>query len=341
LILLLSAVPVLAQEVTEQEAGYFTTSGLTKSLSISGQDSLVIRSAKSLRGKISIKVGEPGRVELVFYKRARTESRSRAIDFIDLVDATLSSLPGYVRLELRAPNPPPWESGQESGMIDCELTLPPRFFVDAEVPFYDVDAIGPLRGVVAEESLGRLAISDIDGVVRVATANNRLSLENIRGVIVASTSNSTLIARDLVARGETAVIRNDQGEIDIEGFTGELNLKNSFGATTIREFRPTGESNFIRGRLGPVSIEIVEMGSSQILVNNWDSDVELTVPDSLSAYFSLAVDDTGLIEVYGLEFTTDLVERDRLSLSSGSEDAEIVASVRGKGNIYIRGIEGD
>jgi hypothetical protein len=225
-------------------------------------------------------------------------------------------------------------------MIDAELVLPAGFSVTMEAVYYDLVARGPLRKVEVPSSLGRFDVADVSESVILSTKNRRVALENISGEISVSTANSSLIATNLSSGGKPAVLRNESGEIIVEGFTGEINVKNDFGRTVIRDFSPSGHGSFIRGSSGPIELEIVEMFEGQLVVSNRYEDINIIVPDTLSAYFSLAVDD-GLIEAVSFPFVADLVERDRLSLSSGAGDAEIVASIRGEGNIYVRGVKGD
>ena len=76
-----------------------------------------------------------------------------------------------------------------------------------------------------------------------------------------------------------------------------------------------------------------------MVVNNEFEDIDLILPGSLSASFSLAVEEGNEIEVRELEFITDLVEENRLYLLAGKGEASILAAIRGRGNIYIRGYE--
>ena len=290
---------------------------------------------------MTVSVADQKEISLVYHNQARAASRSRAIDYIDLLTASLETLPDTIRLELRAPNPAPWEGSVEAAMIDAELVVPAGFSVEMEATYYDLVARGPLGGVEVASSLGRMDIADVDGILTVSTKNRRVKLQNISGDISASTTNSTLTASAIDGSGGAALFRNDGGDIEIDGFTGRINVRNSYGRTVIRDFAPSGDGNFIRSASGPISLDLVAMPQGQLVVKNRYEDIELTVPDTLSADYSLSVGEDGEIEAIGLAFTTDLVERNRLSLSSGSGLAKIICSIEGKGNIYLRGVEGD
>ncbi len=338
---LILAGSIQGQDIYEQEKGLYSTAGLTDTVNVGRQNKLVIKSAASLAGTINISVAEQDKVSLVYFKKARAETRSRAIDYIDLLAASLTVLPEHVRLELRAPNPAPWGNELEAGMIDVELIVPRGFTVELDATYYNLVARGPLRGIVVQSSLGRFDVADVTEQLEISTKNRRVKLENISGNITVSTTNSSLIATNVDSPRGTATFRNDGGDIKIDGFKGQINVKNSFGKIVISRFSPTGESNFIRDVSGPITLDITDMSKGQLVVNNRYEDINITIPQDLKGYFSLAVDQDGLIEAINFPFTTDLVERDRLSLSSGSDNVEIVGAIRGTGNIYLRGAKGD
>ncbi len=80
------------------------------------------------------------------------------------------------------------------------------------------------------------------------------------------------------------------------------------------------------------------MNEGQLVVSSKHDDIEIFVPESISAFFSLSVDENGEIEADGFPFSTDLIENDKLNLISGDGLVDISSSIRGEGNIYIRGI---
>ncbi|MGD8922011.1 MAG: hypothetical protein PVH24_02100, partial [Candidatus Zixiibacteriota bacterium] len=127
LLTLVLAGSIQGQDIYEQEKGLYSTAGLTDTVNVGRQNKLVIKSAASLAGTINISVAAQDRVSLVYFKKARAETRSRAIDYIDLLAASLTVLPEHIRLELRAPNPAPWGNELEAGMIDVELVVPRGF----------------------------------------------------------------------------------------------------------------------------------------------------------------------------------------------------------------------
>ncbi len=330
-----------AQEIHEREHGLFATKEISNKAIIGSQNRLVIRSAVNLSGKISISSVAGREVRLTFTKQARTEDRDKATDYIDLIGITLSTVADETRLEMRAPNPAPWDPETEAGIVDAILQVPPDCQIEIDAQQFDVVATGPIKGMVIPSSLGSIDATSITELLDITTANRRVNLTSISGDIMVATSNSSIIARDIVSTKGQARFRNDGGEIRIQNFKGSINVKNSFGRTDIMGFEPVGTNNFIRSSSGPIILDIARMDGAQLVVSNQYEDIEITVPDTLSAYLSLKVDDDGVIEASHLPFKTDLVERNRLNLHAGDGRAEISGTVRGKGNIYIRGTKGD
>ena len=333
--------PVSAQEIFEVEKGLYSTRELEINYTLEAQKQLSIKSAVNLSGKLTIKTAEQPTVNIIYTKQARTDSWSKAMDYIDLISVSLNTKTDKVFLEMRAPNPAPWKSEEESGIVEAELIIPYGFKVIIEATYFDVFANGPFKEVIVNSSLGRHDISTVTDLLRINTANRRVNISDISGEISVATTNAPLVANDIKNVKGQAVFRNDGGDIKIAGFIGGINVKNSFGQIKIECFQPQGQSNYIRGFSGPVILDIEKMNEGQLVVTNRYEDIDLTVPDDLSAFYSMVVDEEGEIEVVNVPFSVDLVRRNRLNLTTGEGDVEISGTVRGKGNIFIRGTEGE
>lgn len=330
-----------AQEVFLREHGLFSTKEITSTTQLGKLNRLVIRSAVNLSGKITINSTAGRQIKLTFTKQARTQTSGDATNFIDLISVTMTTVADETRLEMRAPNPAPWDPETEAGIVEATLSVPPECSVEIEAHQFDVNAIGPIRGLVVMSSLGGVNATTITELTDITTANRRVEVTNLSGDIAVATSNSSIIARDINSTKGQARFRNDGGEIKIQRFRGGINLKNSFGRTDISEFEPQGNSNYIRSSSGPIILEIKSLNDAQIVISNQYEDIEVSIPDTMSAYMSLKVDEDGTIEATHFPFKTDLVERNRLNLHTGQGKGEISGTVRGKGNIFIRGTKGE
>jgi len=329
-----------AQEVRKNDDGFYTTDKIVDSIKIGNQNNVVIKSASTLKGKIIITTSSDPFVKISYYKRSKAGSRSRATDHIDLIAVNLDRSPGGIQMQLRAPNPAPWDADEEA-ILEINIIVPDSTGIDIDASYFDVTAIGPFSKMIIPSSLGRLTISKVTKELELATTNQRVSIEDIYGKVSVSTTNSTLEALNIRSLNSSAIFRNREGDIRIENFAGQINVRNSYGRIDLKEFQPIGNRNVIRGKSAPVSINITKMIEEQVIISNHYEDIDITVPSDLSSILSLAASDEGKIEVTGLEFQADLIQESRMSLVANDGNNTISCNVQGGGNIYIRGIEKD
>lgn len=330
-----------SQEVFERENGLFVTEEIEAAMPVEANAKILIASAENLSGELTITTAETDSLRVTYTKVAKASTRSQAIDFIDLISVIVEGRLGAPVVRLRSPNPAPWSGTDYSGRIEATILVPHGADVEIAAQTFDVTSRGPLRGLEILESLGRLDISGITERLQAATANRRVMVSDITGKISVATTNSSLIAESINSLEGQARFRNEEGEIQIDGFIGSINARNSFGRITIEDFEPRGEGSYIRGASGPVSVEIVSMSEGQLVITNRQEDIDISVPDSLSAFYTLSVGDDGVIEATNFSFTPDMVQPSRLSLQSGDGQVDIRGTIKGKGNIYIRGRAGD
>ncbi len=327
-----------SQEIFEESEGLFSTRELTDTIAMGADKKVVIRSASTLQGSIYITTADKDEVSISYLKKSKTDSRSKAIDFIDLIAVHLDRNPEGVRLDLRAPNPAPW-TDPDIVLVKVELVVPENCVIEVEAPYFNLTADGPFEAVIVPSSLGKLEICDVTKQLRLETANSRVSIERISGDISVTTSNSLLSAKEISSTRKQARFRNDGGDIEIDGFTGEINVKNNYGRIEIANFELHSGRNIIRGFSAPIVIGITRITDAQVVISNRFEDIEIAVPADLSARLSLSVEEGEKIEANGFPFKTDLVQPNRLNLVTGDGEALISAAVRGKGNIYVRAEE--
>ena len=327
-----------AQEIIEESRNLYSTRELISKSAAAKHDMVIIRSASTLQGSLNISTSKDDKIFLAYTKKARTDSRSTAIDYIDQIAVSLIKVPGGVKLDLRAPNPAPWTE-REMGSVDVNLTIPELCKVEIDASYFDIEAEGPFEEFVVPGSLGRIHVSEVTSEFDVVTSNRRLQIEDISGHIKAVTTNSILIARNVKALDGQAVFRNEGGDIKIHGVSGEINVRNSYGRTKIEMFEATGRKSYVKSQYGPIEIELTRVGDGQLIVTNRYEDIEISLPADVSAEFSLAVEEEGKIEVYNFPFKPDLILQNRLSLISGDGAALISGSIRGKGDVYVRGYD--
>lgn len=323
-----------AQVIREESKGLFATRELQKSVMPGKGNQISIKSAASLQGELTILTTTEDRAVLTYFKKARTTRKSRAIDYLDQIAVVLSKTPNGLKLEMRAPNPPPWE-GEEAGIVEVVLQIPEGFAVEIDAVEFDVDADGPFLSFENTSSLGRMDIAHVAEYLEVETANQRVTVTDISGRIRVSTTNAILTAEGISDLSQPVVLRNDGGDIRIRGLAGGLNVKNAYGRIEIEEWDPGDDKSYIRCTSGPISISLTELSMGQLLISNRYEDIEIALPEVFSAVLTLTVDEGSKIEAEHFAFTTELVEPNRLNLVVGDGGGLISGSIRGKGNIYV------
>lgn len=331
--------PLSAQEVVKLDEGLFSTKELTQEVKPAGVTTLIIQSALSLEGELEIKTEDIPNVRIVYSEQAKASSRAQGTDYIDLITVVAEKVADHVRINLRAPNPAPWQKEDGRGWVKGTITVPKGFSVEIEAAQFDIAAAGPFRSFIVRASLGKIELSDVSEKVDISTANRRVRVSQLSGDISITTANSTLEAEFISARRSAARFRNEGGDIRIKSISGEVNIRNTFGRIDVTEFRMGDGSSVIRGSSGPVSVEMEVVADGRLTLSNELEDIELRVPSTVAAAFSLSIDADGTIEASGFPFRTDLVEHNRLHLLAGRGGAEITGSVRGKGNIFVRGLD--
>jgi len=326
-----------AQQVFPKGDGTWATEQIAMVGQSSSVTALRVLATSDLGGRLTVTAEDIDRIEVLYIKRAKTANRSDAIDYIDLLAASLDITPKEARLELRAPNPPPWIKRGDDASVDVDIRVPKDWRVAVEATYFDVTATGPFTGLAIKPSLGRLSVSNVHGELDIATANRRVDVEDVSGVISVTTSNAMLSGRGIVSPDEQARFRNDGGEVDLSDVRGAVNVNGEFGRISIAGFEPTGAASVIRGGQAPIAIELGQV-SAGLVVSNRNEDIDITVAGGLSALMHLTVDENGVIEATGFPFTTDLVQPSRLTLVAGEGTVDISAKIRGEGNIFVRGL---
>jgi hypothetical protein len=337
LIAMTLASPGWTQEVHREGAGAYSTSEVRDSLRVDTKRLIEIRSSEGLIGKLTIIAAKSKSVLLVQSRKAYTDRRSRAVDYLNLVAVNLTGTPQGARVEIKAPNPLPWDGEIESISVAIELIVPIGSEIEIEATYFDVTAVGPLASLVVPSSMGRLKASKITEKLELATVNQRVTIQDIEGEVVVSTSNATLIAKNITSRNSQASFRNKQGDIRIQNFTGEMEVKNEFGRIKIDGFTLSGTRSRIEGAHGPIDLELLRLDEARLIVNNRSEDINLTIPSDLDAALWLVVPEESEIVTNNFKFQADLVEQNRLKLICGDAGGSIRCAVRGEGNIYVTG----
>jgi hypothetical protein len=333
---LVTAGSIFGQELTKDDEGLFTTPEQSASVPLKKGESLVVTIPAVVRGNLSVITEDVTSANLRFRKRAYTDSRSKAFDFIDVIGVTLTRSSGGATLECRAPATPDWKD-DEYVSIELELTLPKGAILKIDAPKVHTIVEGPLAGVEITNAETELELFDITELATLSARQTAVKMERIAGKIQVQITGGTLALQEVTSTTVPARIESEGAEIRINGFKGEIDIDAEAGRIEISDFEPTGDKSSCRVSGAPLEIEISHIEKGRVALSNRGEDIELTVPTEIQAAFSLNVDEGSTISATRLHMRPDLVLPDRLNIVTGNGGIDIRASVRGSGNIYLRG----
>lgn len=157
-----------SQEIRKNEDGIFTTGKIVDSIKTKSQNNINIKSASTLKGKIIITTSPDPNVKVSYVIKSKAESRSRAIDHIDLITVNLDRTASGIQVHLKSPNPAPWDD-DEAAILEIEIIVPDSSEVEITASYFDVTGVGPFSKMIIPSSLGRLTISDVTKELELAT----------------------------------------------------------------------------------------------------------------------------------------------------------------------------
>lgn len=336
-LLILSTHSIFAQDIVQEDDALFATREISKKIEISPNSIINIRSALTLSGTIQIETSDENIAVLRYVKRAKNQSKSKAIDFIDIISVEYEVTHNGLRIDLRAPNPAPWSGTNESGTVELHLMLPEFCSLEFDTQYFDIEAEGPFNSFILPSSFGRIYVENVLQKTEISTANRKITVRDLAGDVNITTSNATLEASDIHSPHNRIELRNDGGDVDVSDIVGELNIKNNYGRIDVRNFHPMGEYNYIRTSNAPIIIEMEQFSTDKLFVTNSYEDIEILIPDNVSSQVSLAVEEGSKIEVSEILSKPDFIQKNRLDLILGTGKSTINSSIRGNGNIYFRG----
>lgn len=326
-----------AQSLKEEKNGFFSIAEDTLVSVTLPKRTLSIRSAAGLPGRLVVRTHSDTTLSVRYTIRARAANPRKASEFIAAIQVKNELSAIESELQFRCPNPPPWRGNSETGTIDATISLPQNAQVIVDAQLFDVDIVGPLQLVKVSNSLGRVVVAEVTQLTDIATANQRLTATNLRGTIRLVTTNATLEAIGIEATASSpAFLINDGGDIIVRNSRGALDIKDAFGRIQLLNYDLADATSTLRGQANPIQVEFRHLGKGQLVIENQDEDIELTLPERASAALLLRVSEQGSIEATDFNYIAEAIERTRMAVRLGSGNAEINATVKGQGNIYVR-----
>jgi len=346
LLLVLVHVPIRAEKINSISDNSYETEELQIILSpeqLAGTNEFVFRSSPALRGRLEVISGTSPNFEVYYHKILYAASRAQADSFAALISLDHLITGTSLILQAEAPRDAPWRrTANLSGQVECEIYLPSQYSLSLDLVGYNIVVKGPfpeadLRGNYCDE----VRVSRIELGLRMDMKNSTIILRDIRGPARIISEGGNITARDIDVVIGIATFDNKRGAVQIIGFAGdELRCEVTEGKINLeRIVLQNGARAYITnsGSNSDIYMDIEFLSNSRIEIFNRTADIQLLLPQEITAEFALTADPyEGKIEIDGIPLITDEVTWGKLSAHTAAYDSRIIADTRGAGRISIR-----
>jgi len=281
-----------------------------------------------------------------------------------------------IRLRVLTPAKAPWEGKNESAGVNLSINVPPNFTIDSKSSFSTVDLIGPLAGAFIGNEYGDISVADVNGQIDINSSYSKIELSRIVGLVNIEADYSGIEGNDIELRGARGafstsygaveltnikgslevntsynaisisqvdagdgniVLRTSYGRIDADDVIGELICETSFSNVNLRRLNlPRGLSS-IETKYSTIDVEVASIGDAKLTINNTYNNVNLSLPQNVSARVSLMVDRGGKIHTRGFPIKPVSLDRNHLEGIIGDGRSLIEVTVDGIGEINLSG----
>ncbi len=316
-------------------------------------------------------------VEYFKEARARSSAmEKRFVELIEIKLDNKAREGNGLRLRVLTPTRAPWEGSDYGVSLELKITVPHNFRINSRSSYGSIKLYGPFGGVKIDNEYGSVAIesvkgetvvkasysqinlSDLEGAVLVEavytkiyvediiitegpaifkTSYSPVELDNIEGSVKVYTGNGPISASDIDAESGCVILSTSYAPITADNIAGELVCETSYQPIDLTDINFAQGRNKIETKYAPINVEIMNMGDSQLLINNTYSSINLSLASGLSARLMLAVDEGGKIHTRGFSLKPLVIEKNRLVGIVGDGLSRIEVNIDGIGEINIEG----
>lgn len=306
-------------------------------VSTRGAEELHINTPHNLAGSINLRVWDEDECLVKFECWARANTEEKAKDFVDLVDLDLDREEDLVELRLSTPDPAPWEGTNYVIKANLDIFIPEDFTLKTKTFSFDLDIRGPLKKVDIENKYGKTYVKDVTENTKIVGPYNKVDIEGIQGDLKVNTTYNSIYARNVDTKGGKISFKTIYGKIDLEGIRGQIEAKTIYSPIYATEVSLLGGVNKIQTVYSKIDLEFEEIEDSELYVKNTYGNINVSVPEDISARWTLIVDRGSKIHTTGILLTPTVLKRTRLEGVSGGGESKIELNIDGIGKIYLEG----
>jgi hypothetical protein len=333
---LISLLCILVASPVVVRAEEFSESSQAK-VSAQGASEFRLTTPSNLGGQVYLEVWDEEDCQVKFTIWARANSTEQAKIFTDKVDFELDREEEVVDLKLITPHPAPWEGSNYGINATLYIFIPHHFTVVTKTQAFDLDITGPIPTLNIQNQYGKIQVSDISEETKISSTYGQVDAENIRGVLNVETSYNSISVRNVDTDDEKAVLKTSYGKIDVEKFEGQLEASTVYSSIDASDIVLRDGRNEFNTVYSKIDLDIAELQDAQLYVQNTYGNVNLTVPEDLSARLKFTVGRGGKIITRGIIIQPTVLNQTTLEGICGEEESEIEVDINGIGQIQLEG----
>ncbi|UCB52204.1 MAG: DUF4097 family beta strand repeat protein [Candidatus Zixiibacteriota bacterium] len=291
----------------------------------------------NLGGSVTLQVGDEDACNVDLECWARARNRRMAEEFTELAEMHLDAENGVVTLRLVTPRDAPWEGKDYGIRANLDIYVPPDIVVEIKTRYFDMEISGPFKTVDIRNSYGEVQVVDVTEETTIDGSYSKVEVESVQGNLEIETSYNPIWIRDVDTKEGKALLKTTYGKIDVENLIGTLDASTVYNPIHCSGLTLLGGQNHIRTVYSKIDLEIDRMEDCGLSVTNSYGNINLTVPEDLSAHLRLSVGRGGTINTNRILIRPLVLDKTRLEGICGDGDSKIGLQVNGIGKILLEG----
>jgi hypothetical protein len=296
-----------------------------------------INSPPNLSGSANIEVWKDEGCSVEYECWARARNSRMAKEFTELVEVMLETTNGVVTLTLDTPHDAPWEGTNYAIKISLDIFIPADISLVTKTRNFQLDITGPLRSADIRNSYGEIRLADVMEETTIDGSYNKVEVYNIRGDLEIETSYNGITVEDVDTQGRKAFLKTSYGKIEVNNFKGQLEAYTVYSSINASNLILLGGANEIKTVYSKIDLQLDEIEDSRLYLSNSYGNIDVVVPEDLSARLALSVGRGGKINTDRILIKPEVIERTRLEGICGEGNSEIEVNISGIGKIQVEG----
>lgn len=329
---------ILASCILETVLASEEYSTITQSkVSAQGAKEFDLITPANLGGQVTLQVWDEDDCLVKFERRIKANTMEKAREFAEMVEMDLEREEEIVTLKLTTPHPAPWEGSNYGIKATLDVYIPMDLMVETKTSAFDVNISGPLKMVNIQNQYGGIQVKSVSEETNIRGAYSEVDVEDVQGSLNIETTYNSISVADVNTKNCKAFLQTTYGEIDLKRFQGQLEANTVYSSINGSNMILLGGRNEIKTVYSEIDLEFDNINEAELYVKNTYGNINMVVPEDLSAHLTLTVGRGGKIHSSGILIKPLVVTKTELEGVCGKEESEIELYIDGIGQIILEG----